>query len=196
MHHACLPQAPQIAEPREAELEQDTLVSIARAHSGPLPELAGRLWHADLAQPVTLLEVFCGDDRAGDMRDATIMAGGSALGIDVTLGGRAHDVLDDVVFDAIATFVTAKLARHLWLGIVCSSLSQLWLKAGRPRLRSRQQPDGIQPMPRQWQQYIARANLLIERGCALAMMQYLAGGTYYIENPADVGFMRSPFFKE
>ena len=50
-------------------------------------------------------------------------------------------------------------------------------------------------MPRQWRRYIARANAIIERGCYLAWLQFVAGYTFYIENPADVGFMASPHFK-
>ena len=142
-----------------------------------------------------LVEVFCGEDRPGDLRDATIGAGGQARGLDTCLAGARMDVSDDVVFSALYELILSGRVRHLWLGVVCSSLSQLWLKAGRPRLRSRAQPDGIQPMPPQWRGYISRANDLIARSETLAYAQWYAGNTYYIENPADVGFMRSPFFK-
>ena len=102
---------------------------------------------------------------------------------------------DAVVFDAIYAFVASGLVRHLWLGVVCSSFSQLWLQEGRPRLRSRAQPDGIDPMPIQFRGYICRAKLLVERVAALAICQHGLGLSYYIENPADVGFFMSPHFR-
>ena len=122
-------------------------------------------------------------------------AGGIAKGVDTCLAGMKHDVSDDVIFEDLCSLVASGAVKHLWLGVVCSSLSQLWLKKGRPRLRSRQQPDGIVPMPAQWRGYIARANVLIERAAWLAYLQWWAGNTYFIENPTDVGFWRSPYFK-
>ena len=163
--------------------------------AGPLPEAMDRWWSADESEILDLLEVFCGIDRPGDMRDATIGAGGRAKGVDKCLAGAAHDVSDDVVFTAMYDAIVQQRVRHLWLGVVCSSFSQLWLKRGRPRLRSRAQPDGISPMPAQWRSYINRANDLVARAETLAHAQWWVGNTYYIENPADVGFWASPFFK-
>ena len=165
--------------------------------AGPLPRGSQLLWSAALAQGsrLTLLEVFCGALRPGSLLDATAAAGGVVAGIDILIGGESHDVGDAVVFDAIYAFVASGLVRHLWLGVVCSSFSQLWLQEGRPRLRSRAQPDGIDPMPIQFRGYICRANLLVERVAALAICQHGLGLSYYIENPADVGFFMSPHFR-
>jgi hypothetical protein len=162
---------------------------------GPLPSISQRLWRTEDDEQLDLLEVFCGEDRPGDLRDATIAAGGIASGIDTRLAGANHDMQDDVVFDAVYRLVARGRVRNLWIGVVCSSLSQLWLKKGRPRLRSRRQPDGVYPMPPQWRRYIYRANKLIQRAEALAYVQWRVGGTYYIENPADVGCWASPHFK-
>ena len=94
------------------------------------------LWSTALAQGtrITLLEVFSSLPRPGCLLDATAAAGGTAAGIDTLIAGSEHDVCDDVVFHAIYAFVAAALVEHLWLGVVCSSFSQLWLQAGRARV--------------------------------------------------------------
>ena len=62
--------------------------------AGPLPEAMDRWWSADEREILDLLEVFCGIDRPGDLRDATIGAGGRAKGVDTCLAGAAHNVSD------------------------------------------------------------------------------------------------------
>ena len=180
---ACSPCDAPECEPQQPKQESPTPEQLAATQQ--------RWWHDTDEEPLDLLEVFCGEDRPDDLRDATQGAGGTAKGIDKCLAGAAHDISDDVVFGAVYQLVMSGRVRHLWLGVVCSSLSQLWLKAGRPRLRSRAQPDGITPMPPQWKGYISRANKLIERSETLAYAQWWVGNTYYIENPADVGFWPS-----
>ena len=192
---------PCTAQPSASPIAPQPPIARERPFQGPLSSAASRWWQAlsdeelELQPSVDLVEIFCGEDRPGDMRDATMAAGGSALGVDTCLAGADHDVSDDVVYSALCRLIAARKVRHLWLGVVCSSLSQLWLKKGRPRLRSRRQPDGIWPMPYQWIGYIRRANILIERAAYLAYLQWTHGGTYYIENPADVGFWASPHFQ-
>ena len=146
---------------------------------------------------VDLLDVFCGHAQPGCLMDAVANGGGTALGVDIIIGGAAHDLLVDSVYASLCDAITSGRmhVRFMWLGIVCSSFSVLWLKPDRPRLRSRTQPDGILPPPSGWEGYTRRHNLLVERGATLAFLVWEAGGTFIIENPPDYGWRKSPHFR-
>ena len=66
---------------QEAEATSFEAISAWRVFEGPMPELANRLWSRESSEQVDLLDVFCGADRPGDLRDATNGAGGSSLGV-------------------------------------------------------------------------------------------------------------------
>eukprot|EP00965_Chrysotila_dentata_P105449 3482620-Pleurochrysis_carterae.AAC.1 len=70
----------------------------------------------------------------------------------------------------------------------CSSFSV----AHAPRLRSRDRPEGVQPMPRRWARYVEKHNRLAGFAADLVGAAHTAGVPWAVENPADYGDAGSP----
>ena len=154
-----------------------------------------KLWDpADEPCAVTLLHVFSNVDRAGSIADATRAGGGSAIDVDIKIGGERHDIRRDNVFHALCKWAASGLVKYMWLGVCCSSFSLLWTQPGRPRLRSRQRPDGLLPLSPKWYRYVQNGNLMVQRAVVIARLQYQSGGTFFIENVPDYGYKASPLF--
>eukprot|EP00965_Chrysotila_dentata_P026854 891245-Pleurochrysis_carterae.AAC.1 len=65
----------------------------------------------------------------------------------------------------------------------CSSFSV----AHTPRLRTRSEPEGTQPVPPEWAQYLRRHNTLADVTARLVRAADAAGCAWMVENPADCG---------
>ncbi|KAL3915109.1 MAG: hypothetical protein SGPRY_007371 [Prymnesium sp.] len=62
------------------------------------------------------------------------------------------------------------------------------------RLRSREEPEGRQPMPARWRAYLAKHNAFVQLSAEIARQAQRAGATYIFENPVDRGMRQSPHF--
>ena len=101
-----------------------------------------------------VLLLFAGSRRPGSMAEAWRALGYRADDVDVLIGGRLHDVSRTEVQCAILAAIRAGCYEVVWIGTPCSSFSVLHLERGRPRLRSRQEPEGVRGMPQQWRRYV------------------------------------------
>ena len=178
-----------------ARLQRDS-ESMAQAFQAWAKPPSAKVWSpSDEPHDVTLMHVFSNVDRPGGMSDATRSGGGAAINIDIKIGGEEHNICRDEPFAAMCKWIIAGHVQYLWLGIVCSSFSLLWIQAGRPVLRSRRQPEGVDGLSPRWRRYVDRGNMIVERATVLAQLQFEAGNTFYIENVVDYGYMASPHFR-
>ena len=151
-------------------------------------------------QRVLLFEAFAGREREWSLADATRRALASSGRSDTVLTmdkshNQEEDILDDDLYEQLLACVKAGLIEHLWLALCCESYTAMWLRAtGHHPFRSRSEPDGITPMPPEWRSYADRHNEITRRTAELATAQEQAGGSFYIENPADQGRTGSPCY--
>lgn len=146
------------------------------------------------ARPKRALLLFAGRRRAGSMAEAWRALGYQADDVDVLVGGQTHDVRKPAVQSAILTAVRAGCYEVVWIGTPCSSFSVLHLEKGRPRLRSRQEPDGVREMPPRWKRYVGKHNEFVRFSAEVARAAWAAGATYVLENPVDRGLRGSPHY--
>eukprot|EP00965_Chrysotila_dentata_P139094 4599715-Pleurochrysis_carterae.AAC.1 len=64
--------------------------------------------------------------------------------------------------------------------------------AHQPRLRSRERPDGVDPMPRRWVRYVRKHNRLAAFTARLILAAHGADVPWAVENPADCGDASGP----
>eukprot|EP00965_Chrysotila_dentata_P032495 1082789-Pleurochrysis_carterae.AAC.1 len=69
-----------------------------------------------------------------------------AAEVDIAQGGADHDVLRSEVADTLLRRVRQGRYTAVFAAPPCSSFSV----AHQPRLRSRERPEGVDPMPRKW----------------------------------------------
>ena len=147
--------------------------------------------------PVACLsfEIFAGRPREWSLTDAVNrVLPGTAFCLD-RQANSAEDITRTAILDLMNRVIDAGLIKHLWLAVPCESYTAMWLQTLTSPFRTRSEPDGASRMPDEWRGYVARHNAIGRVGCALARRQFLARGTYYIENPADQGNTASPFFQ-
>lgn len=155
-------------------------------------------WECSTCEPspaVRVLIVFAGCPRVGTLEEAFEALGARVDTIDTLIGGRTHDCTSQEVRDRVLSSVRSGDYDFVWLGTPCSSFSVLWQEDGTGAPRTRQEPDGITPMPRKWQAYIDMHNTLVEFSAQVALAVHAKGGTFCIENPVDRGMPGSPHFK-
>lgn len=177
---ACRTQAEQSlsAAPAAAPAESTLDTTLCQPSEAVTPSAA----QSD--ETIHLLEWFSGSPRSWSMVDAVRRCGGTAIGRDVLLG---DDILCDATFQADLALLRSGRVRNLWLGAPCVSYTAMWAWNKHHPFRSRRQPDGLVPMPREWAAYVAKHNAITARVVELAFAQWSAGGTFFIENPADQG---------
>ena len=145
-----------------------------------------RLWH-----------VFSGPDRPESLGRAA-----QALGVGTKEWDPVHpdggDIMDDATFEGMQRRVSTAGPRDvLWLGTVCSSFSRIRGKGvGPPAVRDRREVEGLRSMQAEYGAYLRKHNEMVRRSCVLASIAWSAGGTYVLENPADVGDVDSHLFRE
>ena len=179
----------------DSSVEQDSPPPRAPSRSQQLDEPSGIWDPSDTPRAVTLMHIFSNTDRPGGLSDATRAGGGSAINVDIKIGGDRHSILDDVVYEALCRWAASGLVEHMWLGVVCSSFSLLWTQPGRIKLRSRQHPEGLLPLPPKWFEYVQRGNMIVRRAVTIAILQYRSGRSFFIENVPDYGYPQSPLFR-
>eukprot|EP00965_Chrysotila_dentata_P242214 6204759-Pleurochrysis_carterae.AAC.1 len=101
----------------------------------------------DGAGGARVLVVFAGTGVADSTLARSLRElGAGATEIDIAAGGRDHDVLRSEVADTLLAWVRRGDFTAVFAAPPCSSFSV----AHTPRLRSRDRPEGVQPMPRRW----------------------------------------------
>ena len=115
--------------------------------------------------------------------------GVNVLAIDTKIGGSAHDVLGPLGTDLVRS-IRAKVFHAVFLAPPCSSFSVLHPM----HLRSRAQPDGIEPIPPHWQAYVRKHNALAAVSARIFQACHEEGIPVAAENPADRGEEASPAF--
>ena len=149
---------------------------------------------------LALLEIFAGAPRKWSMTGAVNMLAAQhsmpvrAYGLDSGFE-PTENVLEARLFEDICVVIDAALVGVLWLAIPCESRSILWTLHGEHPFLSRSEPDGRADMPPNWRRYASMHNALITKACSLAKRQWAQGGTYYVENPVDVGLRSSPYYQ-
>ena len=117
-------------------------------------------------------------------------AGLVVTAIDTKLGGDAHNVLRDGLATRLEQLVRARAYDAVFLATPCSSYSVRHV----PQLRSRAQVAGIEPVPPEWQRYVAKHNALADVTARLLVAARDAGVPAALENPADRGDPGSPAY--
>ncbi|KAL3895429.1 MAG: hypothetical protein SGPRY_013516 [Prymnesium sp.] len=143
----------------------------------------------------SLLVVYSGAPKVGDLGQAARAFGVRARTVDVLDGGQEHDVLRESVFDALREDVRRGLYDVVWLAPPCSSFSVLHLRKTTKPSRSREDPEGVAGLSCGRLARVLEHNVLAARAAALAHTAYEAGSAYVTENPVDRGLRGSPFFR-
>ena len=128
------------------------------------------------------------------MAEAWRALGYQADDVDVLLGGPRHDLQREEVRSAILAAIRARCYEVVWISTPCSSFSVLHLEGGKPRLRSRQEPEGVGEVPRKWRRYVRKHNGFVRFSAEAALATWRAGATYVLENPVDRGMWGSPHY--
>lgn len=117
-------------------------------------------------------------------------AGLVATAIDTKLGGDTHNVLRSGLAERLEWLVRARAYDAVFVATPCESYSVRHA----PQLRSRAQVAGIEPVPPEWQRYLAKHNALAEVTARLLTAARDAGVPAALENPADRGDPGSPAY--
>ena len=135
-----------------------------------------------------ILLVFSGPGESEQALMHLLRARGHTVtAIDTKLGGHAHDVLGPLGDDLHRRILTRQFDT-VFLAPPCSSFS---VHHG-GKLRSRAQPDGVLPIPEEWQAYLTKHNALASLAARLFTACHLAGIPVAAENPADRSDPDSP----
>ena len=139
---------------------------------------------------LNILLVFSGPGEGEHSLMHQLRARGvNVLAIDTKIGGSAHDVLGPLGTDLVRS-IRAKVFHAVFLAPPCSSFSVLHPM----HLRSRAQPDGIEPIPPHWQAYVRKHNALAAVSARIFQACHEEGIPVAAENPADRGEEASPAF--
>lgn len=115
--------------------------------------------------------------------------------VDVEIDAEKHYLRrEEETRGAILAAVSAGSYHLVWLGTPCFSFSVLHLDEGRPRLRSRREPEGCTPIPARWKAYLAKYNGFVEMSLEVATAARQVGATFVVENPVDRGTRQPPHF--
>ena len=115
-------------------------------------------------------------------------AGCAVLAMDTKLMGAAHDVLRASVAEPLIHRVRAAEFDAVFLATPCSSYSV----RHEPTLRSRDEPEGVTPMPPEWAAYVRKHNDLADVSARVIDACRMSATPVGIENPADRADPRSP----
>ena len=119
-------------------------------------------------------------------------AGHLVTAIDTRLGGAAHDVQRGGLGRRLEQAVLRGDFDVVFLAPPCSSFS-----VRHPvRLRSDARPDGVQPLPRGWEAYVAKHNALADFTADMVTACQLAQVPCAVENPASRSDRGSPAYWE
>ena len=140
---------------------------------------------------VRVLVVFSGPaQRADGLPETLRRMGAEVTEVDTKVGGADHDLTRTEVVDALVTRVRRGEFEFVFMATPCESYSVAHV----PRLRSRDEPEGVTPMPREWARYMAKHNRLAEVTAAVAKAAMQVGVAVAIENPARRGDEHSPAY--
>ena len=159
--------------------------------SGGAPSRAAG--HSGLAEPgdapddvgtrkLRIAVVFAGDGEAEHALPRRLRSRGHEVyAIDTKLGGWRHDVLRDDCGGWVVDATRSGWFDAVFLAPPCSSFS-----VRHPvKLRSRERPEGVQPLPAAWTAYVRKHNRLAEFAARLIDAAAAARVPFGIENPAD-----------
>ena len=154
-------------------------------HPTPAPEMGV----ASGGEPLRILLVFAGDGAAEHaLQHLLRRRGHTVVALDTKQGGWRHDVLRDEVGGWAVDAVEAGMFDCVFAAPPCSSYS-----VRHPvKLRSRASPEGVHPLPRGWEAYVAKHNKLAAFTARLVDAARAAEVPIAVENPADRGADDSP----
>ncbi|KAL3893699.1 MAG: hypothetical protein SGPRY_014052 [Prymnesium sp.] len=179
-------EGPSFHSPQAAEQRSDGKeVESSRNQTG------GRVGGGSLTRALIL---FAGRRRSGSLSDALRRAGWVVDEVDVQIDAERHDLRRQELREAVRLAVVDECYDLVWLGTPCSSFSVLHIGAGRPRLRSRKEPEGCTPVPARWKAYLEKHNEFVKFSAEVARAARKAGATYVFENPVDRGMRQSTHF--
>jgi len=134
-----------------------------------------------------VLSLFCGDPALAhppSVPAALDAEGVDCVGLDVLLGGAAHDLGLPSVQSAVLRRIAALEFGAVILATPCSAVSILRDDAKAPALFDRAGP--IEPCPQGWEEYRERYLRLVSFTCEVIELADALGIPWVIENPADV----------
>eukprot|EP00965_Chrysotila_dentata_P071367 2358703-Pleurochrysis_carterae.AAC.1 len=105
------------------------------------------------------------------------------MAIDLALGRTDHDVLREDVASRLLGWVGEGRFGAVFLAPPCSSFSV----AHQPGLRTREEPEGAQPVPEEWARYLRKHNALANFAARMVAAAGAADTPWALENPADYG---------
>ena len=140
-------------------------------------------------EPLRILLVFAGDGEAEHAIQYLLrQRGHTVVALDTKQGGWRHDVLRSEVGGWAVDAVEAGCFDCIFAAPPCSSYS-----VRHPvKLRSRASPEGVSPLPRGWEAYVAKHNKLAAFTARLIDAARAAEVPIAVENPADRGDDDSP----
>ena len=144
-----------------------------------------------------VLILFSGPYRRPDGLAAFLRQQGlhvTLLDNDKTHGNAADDITDDKVFEDILLRIKNGHYLAIFAAPPCStfSISRFFESldaedGGPPIVRTRDEPEGLNDTPEDHKAELVRANLIVQRTCALLAAGYEAGTQYILEHPSDRG---------
>ena len=184
------------ADPGEAAFSSILRPLPRRPENQPSPPRAasrttGGAQHAATHHPrqregpswASALIVFSGEGHDLDLAARLRARGVSVEAYDTKDGGTAHDVLRDELGHRLATRARRGDFDVVFLATPCASYSVVH----RPQLRAREQPLGVDGVPRRWRRFLDKHNRLAEVSAGIIRAATASGTAWAIENPADRG---------
>ena len=144
------------------------------------------------AQPAaTVLILFAGPGgRVDGLAAALRRLGLEAVEIDTKIGFGDHDLTKPCVAGPILAAIRGGAYAAVFIATPCCSYSV----AHRPKLRSREHPEGLPTVPAEWRRYLAKHNALAAFTAAALVACQAAHVPCAVENPADRGIEGTPQF--
>lgn len=139
--------------------------------------------------------MFASWPKVGDLWHATERFGVAADAVDLLDGRWQHEVESPMVFEGLLRRVCDGRYAVVWLAPPCSSISVLHSRKGRKRLRSREEPEGLDGLCEAARACVQTHNELAASAAQLAREGFDVRATYVIENPVDRGKRGSEHFR-
>lgn len=131
--------------------------------------------------PWRALILFAGPgDRPDSLARYMTSLGWDVTAIDSKIGGRAHDVTQPEVRQALLAQARAGHFHLVFAAPPCKSFSV----AHRPTLRSEDHPEGLPLVPSEWREFLARHSGMANFTFDIVGAVEAAGGVGVVENPA------------